>query len=101
MYAIGIDSGTQGTKAVVVDFRTGRVTGSGRAPHAMVRGLEAGASEQDPRTWVRAMEKALAAAAEDPALLGAGPPPIIRAAGLGAGDLSFGSVEVRSRRGAG
>ncbi len=62
MYAIGIDSGTQGTKAVVVDFRSGRVVGSGRAPHAMVKGLGTGASEQDPRTWVRAMEKALAAA---------------------------------------
>ena len=37
-YAVGIDSGTQGTKALVVDAATGRVLGRGRAPHAMVEG---------------------------------------------------------------
>lgn len=62
MYAIGIDSGTQGTKALVVDFDSGRVLGRGRAPHAMVEGLGPGASEQDPAAWVGAMETALAAA---------------------------------------
>ncbi|MGZ7065299.1 MAG: FGGY family carbohydrate kinase, partial [Candidatus Aminicenantales bacterium] len=65
MYAIGIDSGTQGTKALVVDFDRGRVLGRGHAPHAMVPGLPPGASEQDPRTWVRAMEAALAAALKE------------------------------------
>ena len=65
MYAIGIDSGTQGTKALVVDFDRGRVLGRGQAPHAMVPGLPPGASEQDPRTWVRAMEAALAAALKE------------------------------------
>jgi xylulokinase len=62
LYAIGVDSGTQGTKALVVEIDGGRVLGRGRAPHAMVPGLDAGASEQDPATWVRAMDKALAAA---------------------------------------
>jgi xylulokinase len=61
-YAVGIDSGTQGTKAIVVDFDSGRVLGRGYAPHTMIPGLGPGASEQDPATWVRAMEKALAAA---------------------------------------
>lgn len=65
MYAIGIDSGTQGTKALVVDFDRGRVLGRGYAPHLMVPGLPPGASEQDPRTWVRAMEAALAAALKE------------------------------------
>jgi len=60
MYAVGIDSGTQGTKALVVDFETGRVLGRGRTSHEMVPGLPPGASEQDPRTWVEAMESALA-----------------------------------------
>jgi xylulokinase len=59
MYAVGIDSGTQGTKALVVDFENGRVLGRGYAPHAMAAGLPPGASEQKPRTWVEAMEIAL------------------------------------------
>jgi xylulokinase len=59
MYAVGIDSGTQGTKALVVDFETGAVRGRGRATHAMAGNLEPGASEQDPGTWTEAAEKAL------------------------------------------
>lgn len=62
MYAVGIDSGTQGTKALVVDAATGRVLGRGRAPHTAVEGLGPGASEQDPAVWVRAAEEAVAAA---------------------------------------
>ncbi len=61
-YAVGIDSGTQGTKALVVDADSGRVLGRGQAPHAMIEGLGPGASEQDPAVWVGAAEKALAAA---------------------------------------
>jgi len=64
-YAIGIDSGTQGTKVLVVECDGGRVAGRGRAPHAMIAGLAAGASEQDPATWVRAMDAAVAAALKD------------------------------------
>ncbi len=64
-YAVGIDSGTQGTKALVVDAATGRVLGRGRAPHAMVAGLGPGASEQDPAAWLGAARKALAAALKD------------------------------------
>jgi len=65
LYAIGIDSGTQGTKALIVEVDSGRVIGRGRAPHAMIAGLPAGASEQDPATWVRAMDKAVAAALKE------------------------------------
>lgn len=65
VYAVGIDSGTQGTKALVVEAGSGRVLGRGKAPHAMVPGLGPGASEQDPAVWVRAAEKALAAALKE------------------------------------
>ncbi|MEN6560515.1 MAG: xylulokinase [Acidobacteriota bacterium] len=61
-YAVGIDSGTQGTKALIVDAASGRVLGRGRASHAMIRGLGPGASEQDPAVWTGAAGKALAAA---------------------------------------
>lgn len=57
-YAIGVDSGTQGTKVVVIDF-SGRVLGRGNAPHRFVEGLKPGESEQDPSVWVEALDKAL------------------------------------------
>ena len=58
MYAIGIDSGTQGTKVLIVDFE-GHIISSGRAPHRFVDGLKPGESEQDPQVWIEALEKAL------------------------------------------
>jgi xylulokinase len=61
MYAIGIDSGTQGTKALVVDFR-GKVRGRGYAPHLSVPNLKPGESEQHPQAWVEATQKAMTAA---------------------------------------
>jgi D-xylulose kinase len=67
-YVIGIDSGTQGTKALVVDAGSGRVLGRGRSPHATIGGLGPGASEQDPAVWVSAAGKALRAALKDAAI---------------------------------
>jgi xylulokinase len=61
MYAIGIDSGTQGTKAIVVDFK-GQVRGRGYAAHISIQDLKPGESEQDPQVWVAATEKALTSA---------------------------------------
>jgi xylulokinase len=65
VYAVGIDSGTQGTKALVVEAGSGRVVGRGKAPHAMIPGLGPGASEQDPAVWIRAAERALAGALKE------------------------------------
>ena len=58
MYAIGIDSGTQGTKVLVVDF-DGKIISRGRAPHWFVDGLKPGESEQEPNVWIDALKKAL------------------------------------------
>lgn len=58
MYAIGIDSGTQGTKALVVDY-DGTIKGRGYAPHRMIENLRPGESEQDPCAWIEAAEKSL------------------------------------------
>ena len=52
---IGVDSGTQSTKALVVDARSGRVLGEGSTPHTLLPGLPAGAKEQDPEEWHRAL----------------------------------------------
>jgi len=68
MYVIGIDSGTQGTKVLIVDVETGEVWGRGHSAHAMIEGLGPGASEQDPWTWVLAFESALAGALKESAI---------------------------------
>lgn len=55
-YFIGIDSGTQSTKAVVLDLTSKRVIAEARAPHGMIEGLPAGHMEQHPAEWVGALE---------------------------------------------
>src|SRR4030067_1419922 len=64
MYAVGRDSGTQGTKALIVDVK-GKVRGRGFAPHRSIPNLKPGESEQDPRVWVEALQKALASALKE------------------------------------
>jgi len=59
MIALGLDSGTQGTKALVVKAETGEVMGRGYARHRLIPGLKPGESEQDPSDWVKAMEEAI------------------------------------------
>ncbi len=56
---IGVDSGTQGTRAVVIDGGSGKVLGQASAPHASVPNLKGGAREQDPAVWVAALEKSV------------------------------------------
>lgn len=48
---IGIDSGTQSTKALVVDANTGKALASGSQAYELIQGLPAGAKEQHPHTW--------------------------------------------------
>ncbi len=58
MYAVGVDSGTQGTKVLIMDFE-GTVLSRGQAPHRFVEGLKPGESEQNPQVWIDALETAL------------------------------------------
>lgn len=58
---LGIDCGTQGTKAIVLDARTGQVLGQGAAPHSMISGHN-GRREQDVQQWLTAFEQATAGA---------------------------------------
>jgi xylulokinase len=48
---IGIDSGTQSTKALVVDAKDGRVLGAGQQSYELIPGLPPGAKEQHPESW--------------------------------------------------
>ena len=52
---IGIDSGTQSTKTLVVDSKNGKVLGVAQRAYGLISGLPAGAKEQHPETWKRAM----------------------------------------------
>mgnify|MGYP000875004841 CR=1 FL=1 len=56
---IGIDSGTQSTKVLVVDARTGKVLSTAAQAYDLIPGLPPGAKEQHPRTWQRAAAKAI------------------------------------------
>ena len=42
---LGLDVGTQGTKALLLDCETGAVIARGAAPHTMIAGLPDGAAE--------------------------------------------------------
>ncbi|MGH8018729.1 MAG: xylulokinase [Opitutaceae bacterium] len=53
---IGIDSGTQSTKAVVLDLETRTVAAEARAPHQLIKGLAAGHMEQHPQEWAAALD---------------------------------------------
>src|SRR5690606_25001626 len=58
---LGIDCGTQGTKALLLDAASGRVLGEGSASHELLSGPN-GRREQTPEQWTDAFEKATAAA---------------------------------------
>lgn len=69
---LGIDSGTQSTKALVVDARDGKVLASAAQEYDLIPNLPPGAKEQHPHTWRdatasairRALRQARAVAAE-------------------------------------
>lgn len=54
---IGVDCGTQGTKALVIDAN-GQVRGRGHAAHSLIE-RDSGAREQHPSIWVEAMVAAV------------------------------------------
>ncbi|MDA7866822.1 xylulokinase [Verrucomicrobia bacterium] len=56
---IGVDSGTQSTKALVVNAATGQVVGAGSKSYGLIEGLAPGAKEQDPATWIDATSVAI------------------------------------------
>ncbi|PYI89541.1 MAG: xylulokinase [Verrucomicrobia bacterium] len=56
---IGVDSGTQSTKVLVVDARGGKVISSAAQTYGLIPNLPPGAKEQHPRTWREAMAKAI------------------------------------------
>jgi xylulokinase len=62
---IGIDSGTQSTKVLVVDAKNGKVLSSASVGYDLIAGLPPGAKEQHPETWKVATAKAMRAALKE------------------------------------
>jgi xylulokinase len=56
MLFIGIDSGTQSTKAVVLDFETGEIVAQASEKYECIDGLPPGHLEQHPQDWTRAVD---------------------------------------------
>jgi len=56
---IGIDSGTQSTKVLVVDARSGKVLSTAAQAYDLIPDLPPGAKEQHPHTWREAAGKAI------------------------------------------
>lgn len=59
---IGIDSGTQSTKALVVNSRDGKVLGAASQEYDLIPHLPPGAKEQHPHTWSDAAAAAIRSA---------------------------------------
>jgi D-xylulose kinase len=59
-YFIGIDSGTQSTKTLLVDGETGRVAARASASYELLEGLPAGYKEQNPSDWIQAVSTTIA-----------------------------------------
>jgi xylulokinase len=62
---LGIDSGTQSTKAVVVRARDGKVVGSASKSYDLLKGLPPGAKEQHPKVWIDALVASVRGALRD------------------------------------
>ena len=56
---IGIDSGTQSTKALVVEAKSGKVLGSASEAYGLIPKLPPGAKEQHPDTWRAATSRSI------------------------------------------
>ncbi len=81
---LGLDVGTQSTKAIVVDARDGSVVSRGAKAYGLREGLPPGHMEQDPASWIDAV-----ASASREALAGIDPS---RVAGVGVSGQQHGCV---------
>ena len=57
MITLGIDSGTQSTKTLALDIKTGEILASSQQSYGFVEAKGEGAMEQDPEVWIQAVDK--------------------------------------------
>ena len=60
MIFIGIDSGTQSTKAIALNSETGEIMASAQETYDLIEGLPNGHMEQHPQDWIDATKKVIA-----------------------------------------
>lgn len=65
MIFIGIDSGTQSTKAIALDSETGEILTSAQESYDLISGLPNGHMEQHPQEWINATKSVIARCVED------------------------------------
>src|SRR5262245_40126070 len=58
-YFIGIDSGTQSTKTILLEADSGQVVASASENYELIEGLPAGHKEQLPSIWMEAVRKTI------------------------------------------
>lgn len=58
-YFIGVDSGTQSTKAVLVKGEDGRIVATASVAYGLIEGLPAGHKEQHPSDWIAAVSETI------------------------------------------
>lgn len=59
MHFLGIDIGHEATRVVALDLEAATLTDEASAPHAWVEGLPDGYREQDPTSWIAAVDHAV------------------------------------------
>jgi xylulokinase len=59
MLFIGIDSGTQSTKSIVLNLETGSIEASAQRSYDLTPGLPPGHMEQDPQVWIDAVDQTI------------------------------------------
>tara|TARA_B000000565_G_scaffold234104_1_gene194291 strand:+ start:777 stop:2270 length:1494 start_codon:yes stop_codon:yes gene_type:complete len=65
MIFIGIDSGTQSTKAIALNSETGEIMASAQETYDLIEGLPNGHMEQHPQDWIDATKKVIARCVSD------------------------------------
>jgi xylulokinase len=61
-YFIGVDSGTQSTKTILLDAATGEVVAGAGKSYELIEGLPAGFKEQQPGEWITAVRETVSGA---------------------------------------
>jgi xylulokinase len=87
---LGLDVGTQGTKALVVDVEARRVLARASRAYGLLEGLAPGAAEQHPHVWWEAVRACLAALGREFELT--------RIAGVGVSGQQHGFVALDAER---
>src|SRR6056297_3586956 len=60
MFYLGIDSGTQSTKSIVLDLDSGEIVAQSSRAYGLIDGLPAGHLEQHPSDWIDAVRGTIA-----------------------------------------